>query len=116
MKPGGKLNILCFEKVGADRSDQHEIFSYYPLSQDELRKLFQEGGLFTHAEVKEVVYPACFKSNEVFKCWVKASTHHDLEELDPAIVKGFMGHFVIFHDDGSLTSKFPSIRIVAIKE
>ena len=115
LKPGGKLNILCLEVVGADRSDQHEIFSYYPLSQDELRKLCQEG-LFTHVEVKQVVYPAYFKSNEVFKRWVKASTHHDLEELDPAIVKGFMGHLVIFHDDGSLTSKFRNIRIVAIKE
>ena len=107
---------MCTEKVGPDRSDQHEILSSYPLSQDELRKLFQEEGLFTHVEVKQVVYPAYFKSNEVFKRWVKASTHHDLEELDPAFVKAVMGDLVIFHDDGSLTSKFPSIRIVAIKE
>ncbi len=116
LKPGGKLNILCSEKAGPDRSDQHEILSSYPLSQDELRKLFQEEGLFTHVEVKQVVYPAYFKSNEVFKRWVKASTHHDLEELDPAFVKAVMGDLVIFHDDGSITSKYPSIRIVAIKE
>ncbi|CAB4015522.1 Hypothetical predicted protein [Paramuricea clavata] len=116
MKPGGKLAIMCSDKVGPDRSDQHEIVDLHPLSRDEMRQLFEEVGLFANVVVKQVVYSAHFETNEKFKRWVKASSHHDLDELDPAFVKAVMADLVTFHDDGSVTSKTPYISITASKE
>ena len=86
------------------------------LSEEEYRKLFQEEGSFTNVDFEQTVHKAFFKSEDVYKRWAKASTHHALEELDPMFVKGIEAEFVTFQDDGTVTLKMPNICIVAVKE
>ena len=116
LKPGGKLTILCADKVGPERNDQFAIIDLHPLSVEEYQKLFQEEGSFTNVEVKQAVYEGFVKSEDMFKRWVKASSHHDLDELDPVFLKDVMGDLVTFHDDGTVTFKMPSICVVAVKQ
>jgi ubiquinone/menaquinone biosynthesis C-methylase UbiE len=116
LKPGGSLAILCADKFGPERKDQHEIIDMHPVSADGLRELFQDVNLFTNVEVKQAVYTTFFESQEKYKSWIKASTHHNLEELDPVYVKAVVDKLVTFHDDGSVTSKMPSICVVTMKQ
>jgi SAM-dependent methyltransferase len=116
LKPGGKLAIMCSDKVGPDRDDKHDIIGMHPLSQDELRKLFQEVGLFPNVVVKQFNYLVHFETVEIYKRWTKASSHQNLDDWDPAFVKSIMAEFVTFHDDGSVASKIQSICITASKD
>ena len=116
LKPGGKLTILCSYRFGPERNDQFAVMGLHLLSEEEYQKLFQEEGSFTNVKVKQPGHKAFFKSEDMFKRWVKASTHQDLDELDPVFVKDVMGDLVTFHDDGSVTFKMPSICVVAVKE
>jgi hypothetical protein len=86
------------------------------LSQDELRKFFQEVGLFPNVVFKQFNYLAHFETVEIYKRWTKASSHQNLDDWDPAFVKSIMAEFVTFHDDGSVASKIPSICITASKD
>ena len=114
LKHGGKLAILTVCSDGIKGS--HGINDLQPLSEDELRKLFQEVGLFPDVVLKKVNYEFHFESLDIFKRWVKASTHENHGESDPAAAKEAMGDLATFHEDGSLTLKLPCISITANKE
>ena len=116
LKPGGKLTILCSLRFGPEGNDQFAKMGLYPLSEEEYRNLFQEEGSFSNVEIKQAVHKAFFKSKDMYKRWVKASTHHALEELDPEFVKGVQATSVTFQDDGTVTLIMPNICIIAVKE
>ena len=112
LKSGGKLAILTIYK----KADDHGNDDLRPLSHDEIRKLFQEMGLFADALIEPVIYKAQFKSYEEFKRWVKASTHRNLDEYEPEFVKKLMTDCATFHDNGSVEFIIPCISITASKE
>ncbi|XP_028409536.1 ubiquinone biosynthesis O-methyltransferase, mitochondrial-like [Dendronephthya gigantea] len=116
LKSGGKLVILCFDKLGFGRTDQSEVLGTHYLTKDEMKKLFHEIGLFSEVVISQTFLTAHFKSYEIFKRWVKASTHHEIEELDPVYVKEMMAQIATFHDDGSIVLNIPCLRITAIKQ
>ena len=116
LRLGGKLVILCADKIGPERADQTELLDIHYLTKDEMEKLFRETGLFSEVVVSRVVHTAHFKSYEIFKRWTKAATHRDIEELDPAYVKQVMAHLATFHDDGSIILNAPCLSIAAIKQ
>ena len=116
LKSGGKLAIMCVDKKGPGTANGHGNDDMHALSPDELRKLFQELGLFTDAVVEPVIYSAHHKSYEAFKRWVKASTHRNLDQYDPAFVKKIMADCATFHDDGSSEFRVPCISITASKD
>lgn len=113
LKPGGRLAVLTVPSDGI--KGNHGINNLQPLTEDELRKLFQEVGLFSDVVLKKVMYESHFESLDIFKRWVKASTHENHGESDPAASKKVMADLVTFHEDGSLTLKLPCISITANK-
>ena len=114
LKPGGKLAILCLDKVCPDKEDQYEAMTMYPLSKDELRKLFEDVGLFTNVVIKSVTIACHFKTYEIFKRWFKASSHQDIDDVDTHLVKAVW--FPMFHNDGSITMDVEHRSIIAYKE
>ena len=116
LKSGGKLAILTIFKLGSSTADNHGHDNMHALSQDEFQKLFEELGLFTNAMVEPEIYTAHFNSYELFKNWVKASTHRNLDEYDQAFVKKLMADCATFHEHGGVDFKIPCISIIACKE
>ncbi|XP_028405401.1 uncharacterized protein LOC114527887 [Dendronephthya gigantea] len=115
LKPGGKLSILCTRHVGPVYTEAFERLNYHPMTQDEYEKLFQDVGLFSNVIVKQMDYVAHYESYEEFKRWVKASTHHNIDDVDPAVAKQAMADRVTFHDDGRIDSKMQCVSITATK-
>ena len=89
LKPGGKLAILCSDNEFPERNKQYEAMALYPLSENELRKLF--------------------------KRWMKASSH-DLDDIAPDLLKALMDKRATFHNDGSLTMDMKVNSTIASKE
>ena len=114
LKSGGKLAVLTVCSEGIKGS--HGVKDLHLLSQDELRKLFEGVGLFSDIVMKKVVYESHFETFDLFKRWVKATTHAKYDESDPAAAKQGMGDMATFHEDGSLSFKLPCICITASKE
>ena len=115
LKPGGKLAILSAATLHPERKNQYEAEKYYTLTEDEMRKLFEEVGLFTNVVVKPVTDEFYFKTCETFKRWLKASTHRDLDEIDPDLMKVLMGEVATFHDDGGVTLPVKCNSVIACK-
>ncbi|XP_028416077.1 uncharacterized protein LOC114539662 [Dendronephthya gigantea] len=116
LNAGGKLVILCTDKIGSERADHSEVLGIHYLTKDEMKKLFHEIGLFSEVVISQIVLTAHFKSYEIFKRWTKATTHRDIEELDPAYVKEAMAEVATFHDDCSIVLNIPCLHITAIKQ
>ena len=115
LKPGGKLAILCGDKIDETKDGDYKAFAVYSLSEDEYRKLFQDAGLFTNVVIKPVTHAYHFNTYEIFKRWAKASSHRDLDDIDPDFVKQMMDKVATFHDDGSITLDTKEISIIACK-
>ena len=111
LKPGGKLVILCTDKIGPERAHQTELLDIHFLTKDEMKKLFRETGLFREVVVSRVIPTAHFKSYEIFKRRSKAETHSDIKDVDPAYVKQVMAHLATFHDNVSITFIVPYLPI-----
>ncbi|XP_028416089.1 uncharacterized protein LOC114539674 [Dendronephthya gigantea] len=116
LKSGGKLAISCLNNIGPERTDQYELLNIHFLTKDELKRLFHESGLFSEVVMSQIVPTAHFKSCEIFKRWVKATTHRDIEELDPAYVKEVKAQVATVNDDGSIVWNIPCLHITAIKQ
>ncbi|XP_028409533.1 uncharacterized protein LOC114532156 [Dendronephthya gigantea] len=116
LKSGGKLVILCTDKIGAKQADQSDVLGIHYLTKDEMKKLFHEIGLFSEVVISQTFLTANFKSYEILKRWIKASSHHEIEELNPADVKEMMAQIATFHDDGSIVLNVPYLHITAIKQ
>ena len=115
LKPGGKLSILCADKVRETKDGDYEALAMYSLSEDEYRKLFRDAGLFTNIVIKPVTNAYHFNTYEILKRWTKASIHRDLDDVDPHFVKQTMDEVATFHDDGSITVDTKEISIIACK-
>ena len=109
------MAILCADKVRETKDGDYEALALYSLSEDEYRKLFQDAGLFTNVVTKPVTHAYHFNTYEIFKRWFKASTHRDLDDMDPDFVKQIMDEVATFHDDGSITLDTKEISIIACK-
>ena len=116
LKPGGKLAILFSDKKFSDRKDEFEALSFFFLSDDELQKLFENIGLFSNVVTKPSSDAYHFETYEIFKRWLKATTHHDIDDADPELVKELMDKVATFHDDGSVTIIVYSNSVIACKE
>ena len=108
------MAILCSDKGFPERNKQYEAMALYPLSENELGKLFEDAGLFTNAVVRAVTDTFHFETYEIFKRWMKASSHHDMDDIAPDLLKALMDKRATFHNDGSLTMKVNST--IASKE
>ena len=115
LKPGGKLAILCSDNEFPERNKQYEAMALYPLSENELRKLFEDAGLFTNVVVRPVTYTFHFETYEIFKRWMNASSH-DLDDIAPDLLKALMDKRATFHNDGSLTMDMKVNSTIASKE
>ena len=117
LKLGGTLAIMCGDQA-ADDDDKgdYEAIGLRPLGLDGYQQLFQDVGLFSNVAIKKVVDTAHFETCEIFKRWVKASSHKDLDDVEPALLKKTLDKLVTFHDDGSVTSLLPLLYITATKD
>ncbi|XP_028409538.1 uncharacterized protein LOC114532159 [Dendronephthya gigantea] len=113
LKSGGKLVILCTDKVKAEQS---EVLGVHYLTKDEMKKLFDETGLFSEVVISQTFLTAHFKSYEILKRWTKATTHRNIEELAPAYTKEATAQVATFHDDGSIVLNIPCLHITATKQ
>ena len=112
LKPGGKLGIVCLEKMPGEPQDvQNEITGLHSLSRDGYRQLF-EAGLFPEVVVEEYALETSFKSFEDLKRWVKTSSHYDLDKVPD---KSSLEKYMTRNDDGSISCYVPRIRITASK-
>ena len=116
LKPGGKLAILFSDKKFPDRKDEFEALAFFFLSDDEIQKLFENIGLFSNVVTKPSSDAYHFRTYEIFKRWLKATTHHDIDDADPELVKKLMDKVATFHDDGSVTIIVYSNSVIACKE
>ena len=116
LKLGGKLAILSSTLLHPERKNQYEAEKNYSLTEDEMRKLFEEVGLFTDVVVEPVTNEFYFKTYETFKRWVKASTHRDLDDIDPDLMKVVMAEVATFHDDGGVTIAVKQNSAIARKK
>lgn len=108
LRPGGQLAILCNGQL----PDNAKVFpDFHSLSQVGYRELFKKIGLFNDVVVDNPTYLFKFKSLVEFKCWLKASTHLDIDEFDPLLVETF----VTIEDDGQISFKGSNILIIACK-
>ena len=107
------FSFMLSEQMCSDRKEQFEAVALYYLSEDELRKLFQHVGLFTNVVIKQITDPYHFKAYQTLKRWVKASKHHDTDDMDPDFVKAVLDKVATFHDDGSMTTDTKEISIIA---
>jgi ubiquinone/menaquinone biosynthesis C-methylase UbiE len=108
LKPGGKLAIWCIAKM----PDSEKMEGAHLLTQEGYRDVFQEVGLFNNVVIDRPIYPYRYESFEEFKRWFKATLH---QELDPDKHAEFLKKCVTTEDDGQVTCKPPSIRIIACK-
>ena len=115
LKPGGMLAISCGDKPSKDLDEYFESLGVYQLTKQEMQKLFQDLGLFVDVEVKQIDTTSECKSKEVFQRWMKASSHYDMKDVNPAFVKQILGKFTTFHEDGRVTLKLPGLYITASK-
>ena len=116
LKLGGTLAIMCVDKVADDDEGNYEALGLHPLPQDGYQQLFQHVGLFPNVAIKKVIDTAHLETYEIFKRWVKASSHKDLEDVEPAFLKQILDKLVTYHDDGSVTSLLALIYITATKD
>ena len=116
LKPGGKLAILCSDRTCTDPNDQFEDFAFYSLPEDEMGKLFQDVGLFTNVVIKPRNDAYHFKTYQIFKRWLKATTHHDIDDVDVDFVNAILDMVPTFHDDGSVSTDVNYNTIIACKE
>ena len=116
LKSGGKLAILCPDEKSLAAAHGHGNDDMHTLPRDAIRKLFQEIGLFTDVLVEPFMHRTQFKSYEMFKRWVKATTHRKLDEYDQVFVKKFIDEWAAFHDDGSMDFIVPCLSITASRE
>ena len=119
LKPDGKLAISCPllpEKIRDHADQQLEEFKTYPLTKDGYLELFEDVGLFPNVVVKETAFRTRLASLEVFKRWMKASTHRDVDEMpDGSLHKEYFKEFVTVDADGSVAVELPYAKITASK-
>ena len=73
------MAILCSDKEFPERNKQYEAMALYPLSENELRKLFEDAGLFTNVVVRPVtdtfIFIQLLEDNshaDMHKCCIKS--------------------------------------------
>ena len=81
-----------------------------------MRKLFENIGLLTNVVIKSSSDAHHFKTYEIFKRWLKATTHHDINDVDVDFVNAAMHMVATFHDDGSVTPDVNDNSIITCKE
>ena len=107
LKSGGKLGIWCASAM----PDNMKVPGFHSLTQQGYHDWFQNVGLFKNVVVEKSPYTFRFSSLAEMKRWLRASTHVDLDDLDPTIVE----KFVTTEDNGDVVFQGMNISIKAFK-